>query len=39
MEDLSLYFLWAGMVGAGVSAVVYLLYALHPRLPLLPSAN
>ena len=35
MEDLSLYFLWAGMVGAGVSAVVYLLYALHPRLPLL----
>ena len=36
MEDLALYLLWSGLVAAGVSAAVYVTYALQPRLALLP---
>ena len=30
MENLALYFLWAGLVSAGISAGVYVLYAAQP---------
>ena len=30
MEDLALYFLWGGLVTAGVSSAVYILYASQP---------
>ena len=35
MEDLSLYFLWSGLVAAGIAAPVYIIYAAAPRLALM----
>ena len=35
MEDLALYLLWAGLVAAGASSLVYLGYLLQPRLGIL----
>ena len=35
MEDTALYLLWSGLVAAGVSAAVYVVYAMQPRLAVL----